>query len=165
MKMIRLIDNIEINVPLSELYEWLLRLDENFVNWSPYHDYFEKVTGGFEVGDEIIFKEIIMGVPYDIKGVILQHDRTENGFHITFKTMSGLGKIQFTGETIQTGCKFTHIEEFGKSDTFFGKIFNWLLFEVIAKKKANFQLIKDDMEEDNMYLKQILETGVYPERK
>jgi len=35
---------------------------------------------------------------------------------------------------------------------------------VIAKKKANWQLIADDMKEDNMYLKQILETGVYPEK-
>ncbi len=63
---------------------------------------------------------------------------------------------------METGCRFTHIEEFGKPDTFFGKFINWLLFNVIAKKKANWQLIADDMKEDNMYLKQILETGVYP---
>ncbi len=44
-------------------------------------------------------------------------------------------------------------------------VFPYLLFEVIAKKKASWQLVKDDMAEDNMYLKQILETGVYPKRE
>ena len=163
--MIRLTDEVQIAVPLDDLYNWLLKLDENFVKWSPYHDYFVKLSGGLAVGNEIQFKELVMGVPYDIKGVIQEHTKNENNFRMMFETMSGLSHIYFIGEKIKDGCRFTHIEEFGKPDTFFGKIFNWLLFKVIAKKKANWQLIKDDMAEDNMYLKQILETGVYPERQ
>lgn len=162
--MITLEDSIDISVPLDELYDWLLSLDENFVKWSPYHEYFQKLTGGFNVGDKLQFRETVMGVPYDITGIIRQHEKSADGFRIMFETMSGIGHISFIGEKTASGCRFTHIEEFGKADTFFGKIFNWLLFDVIAKKRANWQLIKDDMAEDNMYLKQILETGVYPER-
>lgn len=163
--MITLKDAVEISVPLSELYLWLQALDTNFVKWSPYHEYFQKISGGFDVGDKIQFKELVMGVPYDIKGIIQRHDKNEDGFQIMFETMSGLAHIYFIGDATDTACRFTHIEEFGKPDTLFGKMFNWFLFEVAAKKKANWQLIKDDMAEDNMYLKQILETGVYPERK
>ena len=162
--MIRLEDSINISVPLEELYRWLLDLEKNFVRWSPYHDYFRKLTGGFELGDQIQFKELVMGVPYDIKGTIQEHRKTDEEFYMMFETFSGMGHLSFSGRATETGCTFTHIEEFGKPDTFFGRIFNWLMFEVIAKKKANWQLIRDDMAEDNMYLKQILETGVYPER-
>ena len=162
--MIKLIDEVEIAVPIDDLYSWLLDLENNFVRWSPYHDYFKKITGDFKVGDKIQFKELVMGVPYDITGIIQEQTREEDGFQIMFETMSGLSHIYFIGRKTENGCRFTHIEEFGKPDTFFGKVFNWLLFEVIAKKKANWQLIKDDMAEDNLYLKQILETGVYPTR-
>ncbi len=163
--MIKLTDTIDISVPLTELYAWLQNLDKNFVLWSPYHEYFRKISGAFNVGDEIQFKEIVMGVPYDIKGVIKQHEKSDESFLIMFETMSGLAHIFFIGEKTAVGCRFTHIEEFGKPDTFLGKIFNWLLFNVLAKKRANWQLIKDDMAEDNMYLKQILETGIYPVKK
>ncbi len=160
--MITVSDSIDISASLDKLYEWLRTLDENFVKWSPYHEYFIKLSGGLDVGDTIQFKEVVMGVPYDIKGIIQTHTKGANEFRIMFETMSGLAHIHFIGEKTADSCRFTHIEEFGKPDTFFGKIFNWLLFDVIAKKRADWQLIQNDMEEDNRYLKQILETGVYP---
>jgi len=160
--MITLSDSIDISAPLDELYEWLRALDENFIKWSPYHEYFKKLSGGLEIGDTIQFKELVMGVPYDIKGTIQTHSKNNDGFRIVFETMSGLAHIYFIGDKTADGCRFTHIEEFGKPDTFFGRLFNWLLFEVLFQKKANWQLIQNDMEEDNRYLKQILETGVYP---
>lgn len=163
--MITLKDSVDIAVPLDQLYQWLQSLDTNFVKWSPYHEYFQKTTGGFNVGDEIQFKELVMGVPYDIKGIIQKHDREKDRFKIMFESMSGWAHIYFIGEATERGCRFIHIEEFGKPDTLWGRFINWLLFKVLFKKRANWQLIKDDMAEDNMYLKQILETGVYPERK
>jgi hypothetical protein len=160
--MIRLQDEIDISVSLDEMYQWFLQLDKNFTKWSPYHEYFIKVSGGFDVGEKIKFKELVMGVPYEITGIILQNEKRDDGFQVMFETMSGLSHIYFVGEALEDGCRFTHIEEFGKPDTFFGKMVNWFLFEVLAKRRANWQLIKDDMAEDNLYLKQILETGVYP---
>ncbi len=162
--MITLKDSVELSVPLDALYGWLEALDENFVKWSPYHECFKKVSGGLDVGGKIQFKELVMGVPYDITGIIQRHEKNDGGFQIMFETMSGLAHIYFIGEKTGSGCRFTHIEKFGKPDTFFGKIFNWLLFKIIAKKRANWQLILDDMKEDNVYLKQILEAGVFPER-
>ncbi len=162
--MIKLKDSVDLNVPLNNLYDWLKSLDENFEKWSPYHEYFRKITGGLDVGEKIQFKELVMGVPYDIKGIIQENQKSDTGFRIMFETMSGLAHIYFIGENTETGCRFTHVEEFGKPDTLFGKIFNWFLFSVIAKKRANWQLIADDMKEDNMYLKKILESGVYPEK-
>ena len=163
--MITLKDSIEISVPLNALYDWLKALDENFVKWSPYHEYFNKTTGEFNIGDEIEFKELVMGVPYDIKGIIQKHENKEDRFEIMFESMSGWAHIYFIGEATDFGCRFIHIEEFGRADTLWGRFVNWLLFKVLFRKKANWQLIKDDMVEDNMYLKQILETEVYPQKE
>jgi hypothetical protein len=157
--MITLVDSVKINVSLNTLYKWLYALDENFVKWSPYHLSFEKVTGGWAVGEKIRFKEVVMGVTYDIKGVIFEHTKTDNDFSIGFESMSGFGRIYFKGGVTDNGCRFTHIEKFGKPETTWGRFLNWLLFEVLFKKKANWQLIKEDMVEDNIYLKNILETG------
>ncbi|MDR2415292.1 MAG: SRPBCC family protein [Candidatus Peribacteria bacterium] len=160
--MIVLTDSIDISVSLHELYHWLEALDKNFVKWSPSHEYFYKLDGGVQVGDRIQFRETVEDVSYTIKGVIQQHSTTKDSFHIVFTTMSGIGRIHFIGEKIKSGVHFTHIEEFGKSDTLFGRIFSWLLFNIFARKKANWQRILDDMKRDNKYLKQILEEGKYP---
>lgn len=45
-----------------------------------------------------------------------------------------------------------------------GPIMNFLIFKILYRKKANFELIRDDMKLDNLYLKSILAEGKYPER-
>ncbi len=162
--MVTLIESIEINAPLDALYEWLIRLDENFVRWSPSHRRFSKTTGGFFVGDKIRFSERVDGVSYRIGGVIRGHERNETGFRLVFETMSGLSHIYFIGGETENGCSFTHIEEFGKPNTRQGRLINHLLFDILARRRANWRLIQNDMAQDNLYLKQILETGTYPDR-
>ncbi len=85
--MIKLNDSVDLNVPLDELYRWLKALDENFAKWSPHHEYFRKVSGGLDVGEKIRFKELVMGVPYDIKGMIKENQKTDADFRIMFETM------------------------------------------------------------------------------
>ena len=46
-----------------------------------------------------------------------------------------------------------------------GAFMNFLIFKVFFRKKANWQLIRDDMILDNRYLYDILTEGKYPERK
>jgi len=162
--MVTLIESIEINSPLDVLYGWLIKLDENFVKWSPCHTYFKKATGRFAVGDKICFGERVEGVSYRITGVIRQHEKSEDGFRLVFETMSGLSHIYFIGGKTENGCSFTHIEEFGKPNTRKGRFINHLLFDILAKRRANWRLIQDDMARDNLHLKQILETGTYPDR-
>jgi len=163
--MITLIDAVEIEVPLDALYEWLLALDRNFVAWSPYHERFKKVSGGFGIGGRIYFCERISGVTYRVSGVIKRNEKSQEGFTIMFETMSGLTRIYFIGGKTDGGCSFTHIEEFGKPNTKSGRFLNRLLFDVLFRRRANWRLIQDDMALDNAYLKQILENGIYPERK
>lgn len=45
-----------------------------------------------------------------------------------------------------------------------GPIMNFLIFKVFFKKKADWNLIRDDMILDNRYLSDILTEGKYPER-
>jgi len=157
--MITLRESIDIAVPPGVVYAWLKRLDENFTKWNPKHEEFEKISGGLAIGDTVRFCETVQGMTYNVRGTIVKDDADSSGFQIMFETSAGLGHIWFIGERIVSGCRFTHVEEFGKPDTVFGRIFNWLLFEVIAKKRANWQLIREDMAEDNLCLKAILEAA------
>lgn len=45
-----------------------------------------------------------------------------------------------------------------------GPVVNFLIFKILYRKKANWQLIRDDMILDNQYLTGILEKGRYPAR-
>jgi hypothetical protein len=155
--MITLKDSIEIETSLEELYDWFMNLEKNFTKWHPNHKKFEKLTGGDEVGDIIYFEECVSGIWYKIKGEITVKEKNKDNFRLEFKTMSGIGRISFIAEKREEGCIFTHIESFGLETPLIGGIINFLLFNVIARKKVNWDLILQDMKEDNKNLKQILD--------
>ena len=69
------------------------------------------------------------------------------GFMITFRA-----EKQPDGSVL-----FTHIESFGARRSFFGNFVNWLFFKALFPKQANWELIKQDMQEDDRNLKKILE--------
>ena len=155
--MITLKESIEIETSLEELYNWFMDLEDNFTKWHPNHKKFERLTGGDEVGDIIYFEECVNGIWYKVKGEITVKEKNEDNFRIEFKTMSGIGRISFIAKKTEEGCIFTHIENFGLKTPLIGGVINFLLFNVIARKKANLDLILNDMKEDNKNLKQILE--------
>jgi hypothetical protein len=95
---------------------------------------------------------------YDIKGEIIIKEKNEDNFKIVFKTMSGIGRISFISKATENGCIFTHIEEFGIDTPVVGNIVNFLLFKVFAREKANWDIILQDMKEDNVNLKKIMES-------
>lgn len=72
--------------------------------------------------------------------------------------------ISFEGERTDTGCRFRHTESFGVQAPVIGPVVNFLIFKILYRKKANWQLIRDDMILDNQYLTGILEKGRYPAR-
>lgn len=72
--------------------------------------------------------------------------------------------IVFEGWRTIEGCHFSHTEEFGLRKKIIGPFLNWLFFKVLCRKKANWQLIRDDMVLDNKLLDKILTKGIYPER-
>ena len=72
--------------------------------------------------------------------------------------------IIFEGERTDSGCRFTHTESFGMQTPIIGPVMTFLIFKVLYKKKADWQLVRDDMILDNLYLSAILTGGKYPER-
>ena len=91
-------------------------------------------------------------------------EQDENHFRIVFRSDKKTAFITFEGKRTETGCHFSHTEAFGMTTPVIGAIMNFLIFKVFFRKKANWQLIRDDMILDNRYLYDILTEGKYPER-
>lgn len=156
--MIVLKDSIEIKASIDSVYHWFLNLDKNFVRWdNVHHTDFKLLSGGIEAGDKIYFEEIVGGVKYAIKGKIVEKTKSDEKFVFAFKTSSGMGRIYFIGEKRDDKVLFTHVEEFGLKTPVIGDAVNFLLFKVIARKKADWNLILDDMKKDNVRLKELIE--------
>ncbi len=105
-----------------------------------------------------------MGLDYDVTGTITESEQDENHFRIVFQNEKKTAFITFEGKRTETGCHFSHTEAFGMTTPVIGAIMNFLIFKVFFRKKANWQLIRDDMILDNRLLTDILVNGKYPER-
>ena len=134
------------------------------MKWSPYHIECNLYNGNYNAGSKIRFREIVMGLDYDVTGTITECEQDENHFRIVFRSDKKTAFITFEGKRTKTGCHFSHTEAFGMTTPVIGAIMNFLIFKVFFRKKANWQLIRDDMILDNRYLYDILTEGKYPER-
>jgi hypothetical protein len=106
-----------------------------------------------------------MGLDYDVTGTLIQSVRENNHFLMEFQSDKKTAFIMFEGRRTDTGCRFSHTEAFGMTTPVVGTIMNFLIFKVLYRKKADFNLIRDDMRLDNLYLKNILtKKGEYPDR-
>jgi hypothetical protein len=155
--MITLKDSIEIDTRVDQLFDWLMNLDKNFTRWNSNHKKFEKITGGNDVGDVVYFEQCVGGIWYRIKARIIDKEIRKESFRIVIKSTTGLGIISFSAKATENGCIFTHVEEFGMKDSVLGRIVNYLVFRVLARKQANWNLILQDMKEDSVNLKKIME--------
>lgn len=162
--MIVLKEQVDIPAPYEKLEAWLDGFEEEFVKWSPYHIECELFDGGCKVGDRVRFREIVMDLDYDVTGTIIESERDENHFRIVFRSDKKTAFIAFEGMRTKEGCRFSHTESFGLTTPIVGAILNFLIFKVLYRKKANWQLIQEDMILDNKYLTDILTEGKYPER-
>ncbi len=162
--MIVLKEQADIPAPYEKLEAWLDGFEEEFVKWSPYHIECELFDGGCKVGDRVRFREIVMNLDYDVTGTIIESERDENHFRIVFRSDKKTAFITFEGMRTKEGCRFSHTESFGLTTPIVGAILNFLIFKVLYRKKANWQLIQEDMILDNKYLTDILTEGKYPER-
>ncbi len=162
--MIELTETIEINAPYEKLEAWIDNFEEEFVKWSPYHIECNLYDGGHKLGDKLRFREIVMGLDYDVTGTIVESIQDKDSFKFVFQNEKKTAFITFSGKRTDNGCYFSHTEAFGSTTPVFGPIINFLVFKVFFKKKANWQLIRDDMILDNQYLTDILTQSKYPER-
>ncbi|MGP1587903.1 MAG: SRPBCC family protein [Treponemataceae bacterium] len=162
--MIVLKEQIDIPAPFEKLCQWADNFETEFVKWSPYHLECELFDGGVKKGDRVRFYEIVMGLDYDVTGTIVESERDNDRFRFVFETAKRMAIITFEGMRTEQGCRFSHTEAFGLQTPVIGTIINFLIFNVIFRKKANWQLIRDDMILDNRLLSDILTKEIYPER-
>lgn len=102
-----------------------------------------------------------MGMDYDVSGTIVESLRTGDRFKFSFLSEKK-AQVTFEGERIETGCRSVRTESFGSRVPMIGPILNFLIFKVIYRKKANRNVIRDNMILDNQYLTDILVNGKYP---
>ena len=162
--MVILTEQIEIPAPYEKMEAWTANFEEELVKWSPYHIECNLYNGNYHAGSKVRFREIVMGLDYDVTGTITECEQDENHFRIVFRSDKKTAFITFEGKRTETGCHFSHTEAFGMTTPVIGAIMNFLIFKVFFRKKANWQLIRDDMILDNRYLYDILTEGKYPER-
>lgn len=162
--MIILTDTVEIPAPFEKLVDWVDHFETEFVQWSPHHLECQLLDGGIGVGDRVRFYEIVEGIDYDVTGTITTAERDADHFLFTFRAMSGLATITFEGRRTPTGCRFRHTEGFGLATPVIGPLINAILFKIVFRRLAKWQVIKDDMVLDGRYLRDILAEGRYPER-
>ena len=66
--MIVLTEQIEIPASYEKLKAWTANFEEEFVKWSPYHIECNLYNGNYNAGSKIRFREIVMGLDYDVTG-------------------------------------------------------------------------------------------------
>ncbi len=162
--MITLNEQISIPVPFEKLCDWADNFEEEFVKWSPYHLECELFDGNINAGSRVRFYEIVLGMDYDVTGTIIVSQRCEDSFKFVFQSDKKTAFITFEGKRTEEGCHFSHSESFGMTTPIIGPIMNFIIFKIIYKKKADWQLIRDDMILDNNYLYDILTQNKYPKR-
>lgn len=162
--MVTLFEEIDIPAPYERLEAWLANFEDEFVKWSPYHFECNLYDGNYQVGSKVRFREIVMGLDYDVTGTIRECEQDEDHFRIVFQSDKKTAYITFEGKRTKDGCHFAHTESFGMTTPVIGSIVNFLFFNIIYRKMCNWQLIKEDMILDNQYLKDILTEGKYPRR-
>ena len=162
--MVTLTEKVDIPAPYERLEAWAANFEEEFVKWSPYHIECDLYDGNYHTGSKVRFREKVMNLDYNVTGTIRECEQDSDHFRIVFQSDKKTAFITFEGRRTDTGCSFTHTEEFGMTTPVIGPIINFLIFKVFFKKMANWQLIRDDMILDNKYLTEILMEGKYPER-
>lgn len=162
--MVVLREQIDISAPFEKLCWWADHFETEFVKWSPYHLACQLFDGGVNAGDRVRFYEIVMGIDYDVTGTIIQAERDPEHFLFRFESDRKTAVITFEGHRTPAGCRFVHTEAFGVQTPVIGPVINFLIFKVLYRKKADWQLIREDMILDNQYLADILTEGRYPER-
>ena len=76
--MIVLTEQIEIPASYEKLKAWAANFEEEFVKWSPYHIECNLYNGNYNAGSKIRFREIVMGLDYDVTGTITECEQDEN---------------------------------------------------------------------------------------
>lgn len=95
--MITLKEQVDIPAPYERLETWIDNFEEEFVRWSPYHIECELYDGGYQVGNRIRFREIVMNLDYNVTGMITEYERDQHHFRVVFRSGKKTAFIIFEG--------------------------------------------------------------------
>lgn len=96
--MVVLTEQIEIPASYEKLKAWTANFEEEFVKWSPYHIECNLYNGNYHAGSKVRFREIVMGLDYDVTGTITECEQDENHFCIVFRSDKKTAFITFEGK-------------------------------------------------------------------
>ena len=74
--MVVLTEQIEIPAFYEKMEAWAANFEEEFVKWSPYHIECNLYNGNYHAGSKVRFREIVMGLDYDVTGTITECEQT-----------------------------------------------------------------------------------------
>jgi hypothetical protein len=134
----KLFEEIDIPAPYERLEAWLANFEDEFAKWSPYHFECNLYDGNYQVGSKVRFREIVMGLDYDVTGTIRECEQDEDHFRIVFQSDKKTAYITFEGKRTKDGCHFAHTESFGMTTPVIGSIVNFLFFNIIYRKMCNW---------------------------
>ena len=138
--MVVLTEQIEIPAFYEKMEAWAANFEEEFVKWSPYHIECNLYNGNYHAGSKVRFREIVMGLDYDVTGTITECEQDKNHFSIVFQSDKKTAFITFEGKRTETGCHFSHTEAFGITTPVIGAIMNFLIFKVFFRKRQTGSL-------------------------
>ncbi len=130
-KIVILNEQIDIQDPYEKMETGAANFEEEFVKWSPYHIERNLYDGTYQVESKIRFREIVMGLDYNVTGTVTECEQDENHFRIVFQSDKKTAFITFEGKRTETGCHFSHTEAFGMTTPVIGAIMNFLIFKVL----------------------------------
>ena len=89
--MVVLTKQIEIPASYEKLKAWTANFEEEFVKWSPYHIECNLFNGNYHAGSKIRFREIVMGLDYDVTGTITECEQDIRKIGIQFTAGQQVG--------------------------------------------------------------------------
>ena len=106
--MVVLTEQIEIPASYEKLKAWTANFEEEFVKWSPYHIECNLYNGNYHAGSKVRFREIVMGLDYDVTGTITECEQDENHCRIVFRSDKKTAFITFEGKKRNRMSFFSH---------------------------------------------------------
>ena len=140
-----------VDASAEEVYTFFEEVEDRYIDWHPDHITFQWVAGdGLEEGNEAYFEEEIAG---EVKKQTIRYTTVEPPTRIVFHPTSRLIRfflphISFTTEPENGGCRVTQ-----RVQVRTGPIGRRL-------KKAEFDAVRQHMQEEAENLKRIVETGM-----
>ena len=83
--MVILTEQIEIPAAYEKMEAWTANFEEEFVKWSPYHIECNLYDGNYHAGSKIRFREIVMGLDYDVTGTITECEQRQGAISLILR--------------------------------------------------------------------------------